>query len=122
VNGATFMERDKIQSAPVERLIDDFEDGDAKVATVSGRSGAWVLGSDGTGVLTVENSSRCERAPARTSAPRPARPRSSLFEEARGERGALACVVPYGRMLVRAVVRRSSSTFRIVANSSPSVS
>lgn len=47
------------QSVPAEQLIDDFEDGDSKVATVSGRSGAWVLGSDGTGVLTAENSARC---------------------------------------------------------------
>jgi hypothetical protein len=47
------------EGAPAERLIDDFEDGDSKLAPVSGRSGAWVLGSDGTGALTVENSSRC---------------------------------------------------------------
>jgi hypothetical protein len=47
------------EGEPAEQLIDDFEDGDANVAPVSGRSGAWVLGSDGTGALTVETSSRC---------------------------------------------------------------
>jgi hypothetical protein len=47
------------QGEPAAQLIDDFEDGDEKVAPVSGRSGAWVLGSDGTGALTVETSSRC---------------------------------------------------------------
>jgi hypothetical protein len=47
------------ESEPAEQLIDDFEDGDKNVATVSGRSGAWVLGSDGTGAITEETSSRC---------------------------------------------------------------
>jgi hypothetical protein len=46
-------------SAPAEQLIDDFEDGDQRVATVAGRSGGWIFGSDGTGAFTVENSQRC---------------------------------------------------------------
>lgn len=44
---------------PTAQLIDDFEDGDARVATVSGRSGGWILGTDGTGAITTENSPRC---------------------------------------------------------------
>jgi hypothetical protein len=48
------------ESEPPERLIDDFEDGDKKIARVAGRNGSWILGSDQTsGELTDENSSLC---------------------------------------------------------------
>ena len=42
-----------------ENVIDDFESGDLFLPKVGGRSGAWIFGSDGTNVPTVEASSRC---------------------------------------------------------------
>jgi hypothetical protein len=47
------------EDSPSERLIDDFEDGDLQIATVSERDGAWIRGTDSSGVLLWENSSRC---------------------------------------------------------------
>jgi hypothetical protein len=45
---------------PGEKLIDDFEDGDSRLAMVAGRNGDWILGSDGSsGMLTAETSARC---------------------------------------------------------------
>ncbi len=47
------------ENTPGERLIDDFEDGDVKLAAVQGRDGGWILGWDTTRVPVAENSSRC---------------------------------------------------------------
>jgi hypothetical protein len=48
------------EDEPRENLIDDFEDGDLRLATASGRNGGWILGSDSSsGVLIAESSSRC---------------------------------------------------------------
>jgi hypothetical protein len=48
------------QDEPRENLIDDFEDGDLRIATASGRNGGWILGSEpSSGVLVAESSSRC---------------------------------------------------------------
>lgn len=47
------------ENEPSEQLIDDFEDGDPHIATVSQRDGAWIIGSDFSGALVAENSSRC---------------------------------------------------------------
>jgi len=41
-------------------LIDDFEDGDGRIAKVSGRNGVWTLGTDGSdGNLVAEASPHC---------------------------------------------------------------
>jgi hypothetical protein len=45
---------------PGDQTIDDFEDGDDRVARVAGRNGGWVLGVDGSSaIVTAEISSRC---------------------------------------------------------------
>ncbi len=45
---------------PADRLIDDFESGDYRLAQVSGRDGSWILGSDGSsGKLIDEVSPQC---------------------------------------------------------------
>jgi hypothetical protein len=51
---------DAMASEPAERLLDDFEDGDALVAKVGGRDGAWVEGDDhSTTMVGWENSQQC---------------------------------------------------------------
>ena len=47
-------------SEPADRLVSDFEGGSLDVATVAGRTGRWILGSDGSsGALIAEASQKC---------------------------------------------------------------
>jgi hypothetical protein len=51
---------DQFAAEAPDRLIDDFESGDAFLAAVGGRNGAWILGTDGTdGTVTDDISSQC---------------------------------------------------------------
>lgn len=51
---------DGFAGEPAAMLIDDFEDGDAMLAPISGRDGAWVLGTDGSqGMLVARGSGDC---------------------------------------------------------------
>src|SRR4051812_8616018 len=45
---------------PIDRLIDDFEDGNSTIAAVNGRDGLWVEGDDGTTQMVGwDNSPMC---------------------------------------------------------------
>jgi hypothetical protein len=51
---------DQWASEPGDRLIDDFEDGDGRIAKVGNRNGAWTLGTDKSpGNVVAETSSHC---------------------------------------------------------------
>ena len=51
---------DQWETEPADRLIDDFEDGDVRIAKVMNRTGSWALGNDGSsGNVVAETSNRC---------------------------------------------------------------
>jgi len=51
---------DKWSGEPSGLLIDDFEDGDERVAPVANRTGSWILGADrSSGDIVAETSDRC---------------------------------------------------------------
>jgi hypothetical protein len=50
---------EQFASAPIDRLIDDFEDGDLLLPRVSGRTGSWLSVPAPSATLTGEASNRC---------------------------------------------------------------